>query len=219
MNDEIRKVTHEAAKFWYEASQYFESISFLAEAIANQLAKDGYTPSFLSYGLKFAAYDRGDTRLVYDRLKNHWYGKFSVGNNPEDDEHATYGFGITYGFNDPASNVDPWIPLIYLFKGKVKEIGEWKDWEYSRNLFTPSNLLNQPKKEDSHILELDVKNYDAIEYVKALIFPLGAVTNTDDVSKIVKPSVEALRINDDTVLKNISGYLLPAMEEWKFEGD
>ena len=208
MNNEIEKVTHDAAIFWYEASQYFESMSMLAEAIANQLAKDGYNPIFQSYGLKFSAWDRGETRLVYDRLKNHWFGRFSIDNIPEKDEQATYGFGITFGYNDPDSRVEPWLPLIYLFKGKVKENGEWNDWEYSRNLFTPTSLFGQRVTKSDHIMELDVSNYDAIDYVNVLRFPLGAVCTTDDVSKIIKPSVESLRFNTEAGLQSITSYLL-----------
>ena len=207
MNDEIKTITHDAAKFWYEAWQYFESISLLAEAIANQLSKDGYNPNFQSYGLKFAAYDRGETRLVYDRLKNHWLGRFSIGDTVEKEENVTYGFGITFGFNDPASSVDPWIPIVYIFKSKVKENSEWKDWEYSRNLLTPSCLLTQLNKENDYIVKIDVSNYDAIEYLNVLRFPLGAIRTTDDVSKIIKPSVEALRRNDEMTLIKIHDYL------------
>jgi len=218
MNDEIKTITHDAAKFWYEAWQYFESISLLAEAIANQLEKDGYNPKFQSYGLKFAAYDRGETRLVYDRLKNQWIGRFSIFDTIEKEENITYGFGITFGFNDPVSSVEPWIPIVYIFKSKVKENSEWKDWDY-RNLLASPCLLTQLKEENDYIVKIDVSNYDAIEYLNVLRFPLGAVRTTDDVSKIIKPSVEALRHNNEMTLIKIQDFLLPINDEWKMKGD
>lgn len=219
MNDEIKRITHDAARFWYESWQYFESISLLAEAIANQLAKDGYNPAFQSYGLKFAAHDRGDTRLVYDRLKNHWFGVFSVGDTLEKETCITYGFGITFGFNDPTSNVDPWIPLVYIFKGRAKENSEWNIWEYSRNLLTPSCLLAKPNNQSDYFVTIDVQNYESIEYLHALRLPLGAVRSTDDIAKIIKPCVEALRNNNERLLQEIEDYLLPVNEDWRFESD
>ena len=197
MYEDVKEISHDAAKFWFEANQYFESISQLAESISNQLAKDGYSPKYQSYGLKFAAYDQGETRLVYDRLKNHWFGRFSVNALQEEQEKIIYGFGISFGINDPDSEVEPWIPLVYIFKGKTAESEEWKEWDHSRLLFTPSNLLTQSNQVGEYIISLDVDNFDAIEYVNILVFPLGAIRSTDDIAKIVKPSVEVLRANNE----------------------
>lgn len=219
MNKEIKTITHDSANFWYEARQYFESVTLLAEAIANQLVKEGYDPIDQQYGFKFLVYDHGHTRLVYDRLKNHWLGRFTIGDSKEKQENVVYGFGITFGFNDPQSNVDPWIPLVYFFKSKMVDNKKWNDWDYSRILFSPSNLLMQLNEEETFIIKIPVSNFDAIEYVNALIFPLGAIRTTDDVSKIVKPSIEALHCNNESPLQEIKTYLLSVKEEWKVESN
>lgn len=208
MNNDVKEISHNAARFWFEASQYFESICQLAESISNQLTKEGYIPTFQSYGLKFAAYDQGETRLVHDRLKNHWFGRFSVDAIEEQQENIIYGFGISFGFINPDSEVEPWIPLVYIFKGKTVENEEWNEWDHSRILFAPSNLLAQSSNVGEYLISLDVDNFDSIEHVSILVFPLGAIRSTDDIAKIVKPSVEALRANDENKLEDIKPYLL-----------
>jgi len=81
MNDDIKARTLNTAKFWYESSKFFNSLSLLAEAISNELINLGYKLVDKSYGLKFAASDPGGTRLVYDRIKNHWFGEFTLGDS------------------------------------------------------------------------------------------------------------------------------------------
>ncbi len=218
MNSQTKALSHDAAKFWYEAWRYFESISLLAETLANQLSKDGYEPTPQSYNLKFFAYDPGDTRLVHDRLKNHWFGLFSIDDTIEDKENLQYGFGIIFGSNDPSSSVNPWIPVVYIFKAKMKEGAPWESWKHGRKLFSPSTVLSQANEGNHYILNLDVSNHSDIEYLKILRFPLGAIRSTDDVSRITKPSVEALRHDTESMLAGIEPYLLSMNDIWITEG-
>ena len=207
MNAEIKVKSIDAAKFWYESSLFFESICLLAEAISNQLSASGYKPLFHSYGLKFAASDPGGTRLVYDRVKNHWFGEFSIGDHVEQHEITTYGFGIAFGINDPESSVSPWFPIVYFFKSKIVENAKWKSWEYPQKLFSPINLMILMEETEKYIINVNVDDYDDIDYAKVIVFPLGTICSTDDVAKITKPCVEALRSDDENQLKPIEEYL------------
>ncbi len=207
MNDEIKTRTIDAAKFWYESSKFFQSICLLTEAISNQLTSHGYKPVHQSYGLKFAVSDIGETRFVYDRLKNHWFGEFSLGDYVEEEKDLIYGFGVAFGSNDPESDVSPWLPFAYFFKSKMIDGSEWKRWEYPQALFSPAKLMYALRENKEHIINIDVSRFDAIAFVKALIFPLGAILSTDDLAKITKPAVEALRYNDEKKLESIGEYM------------
>lgn len=207
MNDKIKIRTIDAAKFWYESSKFFQSICLLTEAISNQLTNHGYKPLFKSYGLKFAASDPGETRLVYDRLKNHWFGEFSLGDYVEEEKDSIYGFGVAFGSNDPESDVSPWLPFTYFFKSKMIDGSEWKHWEYPQALFSPAKLMYALLKNKEQIINIDVSGFDAIGFVKAIIFPIGAILNSDDLAKIIKPAVEALRYDDEKKLESIGEYM------------
>lgn len=213
MKSDIKSITESAAKFWFEASQFLENLCLLAEAISNQLAKEGYSPISYSYGLKFAAFDRGDTRLVYDRMKNHWYGRFLICDSNGASNNDFYGYGISFDVNNPSSAVKTWIPLIYFFKGKTRGV-EWKDWDFSRILFSPSNVLSQIKFQNSALVNLDVGDLKEIDSVRAVFYPLGAIQTMEDIGMIVKPTVEALRQNNADCLSEEVKSVVFFYEKW-----
>lgn len=225
-----------AARFWFEASTFFENITLLAEAIAREMDNNGYKAIKIIHGNKYDVWNTGVGRLMADRIQNHWYGLFEVTpttNNLDTTNHddevdidqsqqgdTSYGFGITFGVYDPGSPVDPWIPLVYLYKGTCKPGKKWETWRYNRTLFTPSNLLKEYDKQKKCILSFyNIPAFPDINCVSVIAFELGKICSISDVRAIIKPSIEALRSGVEESLNKIKEekYLLCSNIDWRLE--
>ena len=215
VNQDNRQLSHDAGQFWFEASRFLESNALLAESIAATLVNFGHNPAYKSYGLRFSAADRGETRLVHDRLKNHWFGNFSL-TTDADAGNTVYGFGVVYGRTDPKSLAAPWIPLVYFFRSDMADGTRWDDWQHQCRLCIPSVLLSLPEQEGRRwMLCVNTDGVTGVNAVQVIRVPLGAVGSSEDVQRLVEPIVNALSTGNEEALATLADYLIERGEAWQ----
>lgn len=215
VNPEYRQLSHEAGRFWFEASRFLESNALLAESIAATLVNFGRNPEYKPYGLRFSAADQGETRLIHDRLKNHWFGNFSL-TTDADAGNTVYGFGVVYGRTNPESIASPWIPLVYFFRSDMADGTKWHDWQHQCKLCVPSVLLSLPEQEAGRwISHVNTNGVTGVNAVQVIRIPLGAVGSSEDVQRLVEPIVNALITGEEEALAPLADYLIERGEAWQ----
>jgi hypothetical protein len=185
-------------------------------AIAENLTCHGYTTKPEKYELPYMCMDKWGDHSTWHVIKG-FHGRFSdkkLQADAWDKESIHYTYGLLFNPElDPTSSISPWVPYLYFLKRTLISPGPWNFWDqWDSRLVYSSHLESSDRsfKYLHHILpSKDGKLKELSHRLTSALFakiPLGAMSSSEDVRKIVSPLALALRTENEDGLTSIAEY-------------
>jgi len=214
MNQELFEQSKDMANFFYSAYNFYNDLSLLLKAIADELSQQGCKIGDEQYYLPFYSTNT-DGRTGFSITKEFW-GRFynkRLENQEQFQQEIHFIYGIVFDESvKPESQIKPWVPYIHFMKTKLKSPDKWEGWNWNRRIIDFKEIVDDSKQFEyvSYIKPSSANSLSDLEArideIYLLRLPLTSIKSTDDIRKIILPIVNALSEENEIHLQQIHDY-------------